>query len=152
MRRKPGAVKKDVIDFAERESAVLAAWKDDKTTAKTFGKALLYLKAAFYMHGQFTKWLRTNDIDQNRASYCMRVAEGKDKKAREKRKATWQSKAKQEVDRLFKHVQKEPVTNQTLCERVFEINKCIIIGAIKQATAQGGWQSPKDIRKGDDPK
>src|SRR5271169_2123771 len=75
-RAKLREIKKEITekDFKQRAGAVLEACETDRVSAKDFGKALLRLKEAFYTHGHFTKWLRTNDIDQNRASYCMRKA------------------------------------------------------------------------------
>jgi hypothetical protein len=82
-------------DSAELKQRALVLWKADQlaidksdSSAKALGEALLKVKATCDQ-GEFQPWLKQNSIDRNRATYCMRVANGKHaKKAAEKKKAT----------------------------------------------------------------
>ena len=78
----------DRLNFKQLESKALAAWKpvkegfdDLKPKAKEFGKALIALRAGCTKRGQFMAWLRDNRIDENRAMYCLRLAQEKVKTA-----------------------------------------------------------------------
>lgn len=46
-------------------------------SAKALGAALVEVKTAM-PHGDFKPWLKAQGIDRNRATYCMRVSNGKD--------------------------------------------------------------------------
>jgi hypothetical protein len=127
------AVKKDVIDFPEREEAVRDTWKNDQASAKDFGKALLYLKDAFYTHGAFTKWLRQNGIDQNRASYCMREALNKNKESQQRHKDLPQTKLKSSIDYLFRAASKKQLQVEVLETEVFRFAEALIVGVGKTA-------------------
>lgn len=139
------AVRKEITerDFREREIAARSAWSNDHASAKALGKALLHLSKAFYKHGQFTKWLRTNQIDQNRASYCMRVAQGKVKEAQRKQKDLPQTLAKQSVDKIFKLASTKRASMEQISEQIVRLLSHVITGAGKAAE----WR----MRKDDDP-
>jgi hypothetical protein len=79
--------------FDEAGQRALELWKADKqavqksvNTAKALGVALNKFKEAC-PHKLFNPWLKKHGIDRNRASYCMRVANGKDAKAKSGKKA-----------------------------------------------------------------
>jgi hypothetical protein len=130
------ALKKEVKDFPERESAVLAAWKNDKTSAIDFGKALLRLKEAFYTHGFFTKWLRANDVDQNRASYCMRKALNKVEESQKKRNVYLNTIIKKEVDDLFRTAARKTESMEQISTRITKITRDLCFGVGRAAS----WQ------------
>ena len=67
------------------QDKALKLWKKDETTAKELGETLLKIKKLL-PHGEFGRWWRKEKLDQNRVSYCMRLAE--DKVADAKAKAT----------------------------------------------------------------
>jgi hypothetical protein len=78
----------DHLNFKQLESAALKAWKPVqagfeklKPAASEFGEALIALRAECKKRGQFMEWLRKNKIDENRAMYCLRLAQGKVKTA-----------------------------------------------------------------------
>jgi hypothetical protein len=153
LRTKLKAIKKDITEaqFDNLTSAVKTAWQNDTTSAKELGVALLALKAAFYQHSQFTKWLRANGVDQNRASYCMRVAEGKVKVAQQKHAALPQTKAKKKIDDLFKLTQ-APFEPEALVRTMYEMNLHAIAGFVNVVATQHGWQVGRDFISHTDPK
>jgi DNA polymerase III sliding clamp (beta) subunit (PCNA family) len=76
----------------ELKGKVLQLWQADREvfgrsqeSATALGAALVELKKVT-PHGEFKKWLKGNDIDRNRASYCMRVVTGKDAASKSKQK------------------------------------------------------------------
>jgi hypothetical protein len=98
MKKPPVKARQDVnySDSAEFKRHAIALWKADQlathkseNSAKALGVALLKVKA-HCPHSEFKPWLEQNKIDRNRATYCMRVANGKHhaKRASEKKKAT----------------------------------------------------------------
>ena len=150
----PDQIRKEVSqkEFDSAAAEVKAAWRNDQTSARDFGQKLLALRKLMYTHGQFTKWLRANGVDQNRASYCMRKALNKAEEAQEKGKLTPQAVIKRKVDELFKMVYKEPFTHIQLSERMFEINELMVVWIIKVGVYKAGWTAPKDIRRVNDPR
>lgn len=75
-----------------REQAALALWEIDKVafsrsqdSATALGSALNKV-AENCAHGEFGKWLKNCIIPRNRATYCMRLANGKAAKAAAKPK------------------------------------------------------------------
>jgi hypothetical protein len=69
---------------------VIALWKEDQqalgtseSSAKALGAVLNKIKA-LCPHTQFNPWLKRHGIDRNRATYCMRVSNGKQVKATKK--------------------------------------------------------------------
>lgn len=63
-------------DVRGLEVEVLEYWKADQSSAMEFGKALIALKAAYKVKGQFGAFLRKNNISYYRAQYAMRIATG----------------------------------------------------------------------------
>lgn len=146
-------IRKEISEaqFKSLTSAVKAAWQNDTTSARDFGEALLALKNAFYQHGHFTKWLRTNGIHQNRASYCMRVAENKVKPAQQRHTTLPQTKAKRKIDELFKIIE-APFEPDMLAKALYEANMNLVAGVVGQLITELGWQIGKEIRPHTDPK
>ena len=139
--------------FEGLTNAVKTAWKKDEDCALELGDALTALRNAFYVHGAFTKWLRANGIDQNRASYAMRKAAGKVREAKVKHAQLPQSKAKSRIDYLF-NIIKQPFEPRALAEASYEVvaNMFTVQGVVRQTAQQYGWQLGKDIRPHTDPK
>jgi hypothetical protein len=74
----------------EFQIIALELWEADQRafgasekSAKELGVALNNVKAVS-PHGEFQKWLKSNSIVRARASYCMRVANGKQDAAKKK--------------------------------------------------------------------
>jgi hypothetical protein len=68
------------------QSTALGLWKEHKKSVRELGEAFIKVRDAME-YGAFGAWLKTHGIPQNRASYCMRVATGKEgKKAQKKPK------------------------------------------------------------------
>jgi len=92
------AVKQNVNDsqFAvpeEVKQRAIALWKEDQqalgtseSSAKALGAVLNKIKAVC-PHAQFNPWLKRHGIDRNRATYCMRVSNGKQAKSQVKKTA-----------------------------------------------------------------
>lgn|GEM_PF-6321608 len=141
-RTKLRAIRKEITakEFEKRASAVLKAWEADRISAKEFGHALIGLKDSFYTHGFFTKWLRANGIDQNRASYCMRVALNKVKEAQKKRKVYVTTLIKKDVDELLRIATRKAETREQIATRIGKIVRDLCHGVGKAA----GWQRNKD--------
>lgn len=101
-RLKFGYVRKEISkeEYEAAVSEVQAAWRTHQVSARDFGCKLLKLRKLMY-HGQFTKWLRSNSIDINHASYCMRTFLGLGKKAKERIQNLPQSVVKKQIDTLF---------------------------------------------------
>lgn len=78
-----------LVDLKEK---ALNLWKKDETTAKELGDTLRAIKKLL-PHGEFGKWCRKEKLDQNRVSYCMRLAEGKVAEAKAKAKTSPRTKA-----------------------------------------------------------
>jgi Protein of unknown function (DUF3102) len=86
MKNRPLKAKRQNVnnsDSAELKRYAITLWKADQlathkseNSAKALGVALNKLKDACG-HGNFQPWLKQNNIDRNRATYCMRVANGK---------------------------------------------------------------------------
>jgi hypothetical protein len=68
-------------------------WKKDETNARVLGETLLAIKKLMVEHGDFGKWWRREKLDQNRVSYCMRLAEGKVAESKAKAKTSPRTKA-----------------------------------------------------------
>lgn len=66
-------------DFTDLEKTAIQLWKADEKSAKELGEALIKVQKALRSidYGNFGRWLKKHKIPQNRASYCMRVAENK---------------------------------------------------------------------------
>ena len=130
-----GKVRKEVAPerFKQLEEAVLTAWKHDFQSARDFGRKLIELREAFYVRGDFTKWLRRHSIDQNRASYCMRLAQGYVKKAQEKQKELPQNKLKKHLNEIF-----APAAEK-LPDNVSKQLVALIMDCCKQLAATAGW-------------
>jgi predicted XRE-type DNA-binding protein len=137
--------------FAALTDAVKAAWQNDKTSAKEFGLTLLKLKDAFYQHGKFTKWLRANNIDQNRASYCLRVAQNKVQEAAKKQAAEPQTLSKKQVDKLFRII-KTPFEPAQMARGIYDINSAVLGGMVTDFTTRLGWKEGVDYCNSADPK
>lgn len=67
------------------QQSVLELWKADQLSAVELGKALIRLRAAMkaQSHGAFKKWYTEQGLPTNRVYYCIREAEGKDKRHKE---------------------------------------------------------------------
>jgi hypothetical protein len=64
------AVSEEVVALQDK---AVALWKKDESTAKELGTLLLQIKA-IVGHGAFTKWFTKAGLEQNRVSYCVRLA------------------------------------------------------------------------------
>ena len=70
---KPRFSTRQIEKMQQRAIALYHKHEDD---ASAVGDALIAVKKSI-SHGEFKKWLAENKIDRNRASYCMRIAQGK---------------------------------------------------------------------------
>jgi hypothetical protein len=136
-----GKVRKEVPPerFKQLAEAVLTAWTHDFQSARDFGRKLIELREAFYVRGDFTKWLRRHSIEQNRASYCMRVAQGQAKKAQEKQKELPQNKLKKHLNEIF-----APAAEK-LPDNVSKQLAALIMDCCKQLAATAGWTMKANI-------
>jgi hypothetical protein len=123
----PTGLRVPAEEFSKRETAALDASATDQTSALEFGRALLSLRAAFYVHGDFTKWITAHAIDRNRASYCMRVANGKGATDRAKNKLTRQSVVKKHVDDLFKLASKGTPEMNEVCRKMLTVVQSVVL-------------------------
>ena len=78
-------------ELFEIQKVALELWKADQQvfnaserSAKELGAALAKVQAAM-PYGEYGKWLGRNSISRNRASYCVRLANGKQGKAKKER-------------------------------------------------------------------
>jgi hypothetical protein len=126
--------------FKQLEEAVLAAWKHDFQSARDFGRRLLDLREAFYVRGDFTKWLRRHSIEQNRASYCMRVALNLPKKAQERQKELPQNKLKKHLNEIF-----APAAEK-LPDNVSKQLVALIMDCCDKLAATAGWTIKADVK------
>ena len=86
------AVSNEVVALQEK---AITLWKKDKSNAEELGKVLLQIKAVL-KHGEFTKWWTKAGFEQNRVSYCLRLAApdgDKVQAAKERTKKTPRAKA-----------------------------------------------------------
>lgn len=67
------------LEIQALQARALELWEVDKTSALELGRALIAVRDAMPAHGDFTKWWRAHDLDENRVYYCIRKAEGKEK-------------------------------------------------------------------------
>ncbi len=65
------------VDALQRRA--LALWEKDKGSAQQLGAALLAVQAAM-PKGAFADWWRKHGLEENRVYYCIREAQGKDKR------------------------------------------------------------------------
>lgn len=133
-------VKKEITPerFKQLEDAVRAAWQHDYQSAKDFGWRLLELRDAFYKRGDLTKWLRANSVEQNRASYCMRLAQGHAKKAQEKQKDLPQNKLKKHLTEIFAPAEKLP-------DNVTKQLAALIMDCCDKLAENGGWTKKANV-------
>ena len=71
-------------------------------------------------YGEYTRWLRKNSIDRNRANYCVRVATGKHKTAKTKKKP----KATLDYDRGFADGHAEALNKVAMSRFKADSTKC----------------------------
>ena len=131
-------------EFDKRVAAVRLAWHNDQTSAKTFGWKLIHLHECMDKHGDFTKWLRRNGIDQNRASYCMRVAQGKVKKTVAREEDPLQENIAKQLAQMYKLASKQMLTPDAMSVHAMEVVHSICARAGKMS----GWtvHNPKDAK------
>jgi hypothetical protein len=72
-------------ELGKLQAVAVECWKADQTSAEELGAALVAVKANM-AHGEYTKWLKKEKIDRNRANYCTRLVEKAKKKSREEKK------------------------------------------------------------------
>lgn len=69
------------LNIQALQKNVLQLWKKDQFSARELGKALITLRNAMKdAHGEFAKWFGEAGLDENRVYYCIREAEGKNKR------------------------------------------------------------------------
>jgi len=69
------------LNLQALQKSVLQLWKKDQLSAIELGKALITLRDAMKdAHGDFAKWFSEAGLDENRVYYCIREAEGKNKR------------------------------------------------------------------------
>lgn len=87
---------KDVSDeVIALQNKAVTLWKRDESNAKELGTVLLQIKTIIG-HGKFTAWFTKAGLEQNRVSYCMRLAAPEGNKvqaAKERVKKTPRAKA-----------------------------------------------------------
>jgi hypothetical protein len=134
-------VSKEEFDKAAEE--VRLANRNDQISARNFGWKLIKLRQCMY-HGDFTKWLRSNSIDQNRASYCMRVAEGKTKKKATPKDDPLQENIQRQLGQMYKLASKRMLTPDAMSVHAMEVVHSICARAGKMQ----GWpvHNPKDAK------
>jgi len=83
----------EILTSQKLKDAAMQAWATDKDlyarsekSAESLGAALIEVEKAL-PYGEYGPWLKASGINRNRASYCVRKVNGKDKAAREKAKA-----------------------------------------------------------------
>jgi len=121
---------------------VRMAARNDHTSAKAFGRALIKLRECMYKHGQFTKWLRANSIDQNRASYCMRESQGLRKKTVAPKNDPLQKNIQWQLGEMYKLANKKDLTLDAMSAHAMEVVHSICA----RAGRMSDWpmHSPKD--------
>jgi len=142
-RLKFGSIRKEVSkeEFDNAAQEVMKAWRNDQTSARDFGWKLLKLRKYMH-HSQFTKWLRSHSIDQNRASYCMRVAQGLVKAAAARRNDPLQVNVKQQLSQMYKLAKQKMLTPEAMRVHAMEVVHSICARAGKMQ----GWavHDPKE--------
>jgi hypothetical protein len=153
-RANPGKLRRPQISVAElkqRQRKAIQLSRQDTNNAGQLGDALIAVKAGM-KHGDFKTWLRKNDIDRNRASYCMRLVQGKISAAHVRRlyqptpQAAAISRVKKTVDGFLTKYKTE--TKNTSIEQISDdlANVCFsIVSGI--AELREGWK----VRRKDDP-
>jgi hypothetical protein len=91
---------------------VLRLWKADNDSALELGKALINLRDAMKdAHGNFAQWFKDAGLVKNRVYYCIREAEGKNKRLK-----------KDEQDEKKEEKQKEqPAAESLLTPEVWQL-------------------------------
>jgi hypothetical protein len=74
---KPDAIGQS-LNIQALQKKVLELWKQDQSSARELGKALISTRDAMRdAHGGFAQWFRESGLSENRVYYCIRLVEGK---------------------------------------------------------------------------
>jgi len=74
---------KGSLNIQALKDHALELWKKDQGSAKELGEALIAVRDVLRSNrGGFARWYRQQGLNENRVHYCIRLAEGKVKKAR----------------------------------------------------------------------
>jgi hypothetical protein len=69
------------LEIQGLQRRALELWVADQASALELGRALIAVRGALRdERGAFTAWYRANDLEENRVYYCIRKAEGKEKR------------------------------------------------------------------------
>lgn len=102
-RMKPKEPKYTAQQIAAQERLTLELYAADERNAEALGAALIQMKKMLKGQGKgaFQAWWKLHKLNQNRVSYCTRLANGKHAAAKSARAANPQRKAVSEVRQMF---------------------------------------------------
>ena len=143
-RLKFGSVRREVTkeELDKCMHDVRVAHRNEVTSAKAFGWALIKLRKCMHTHGAFTKWLRENSIDQNRASYCMREAQGLRAKTASPKNDPLQKNIQRHLGEMYKLANQKDLTRVAMTTHAMEV----VYSICARAGKMSGWpmHHPKD--------
>jgi len=127
------ALAKQKSDLATLQTKALALWKKDGSNARELGAVLNQVKHLM-PHGGFAKWLEANKVDRNRASYCMRLDNGKQENAKDKTptaRAKWFDRLNDALSDMYAYAQKRDAEK---AQKLYNEIKRILDSLLQEAT------------------
>jgi hypothetical protein len=146
--KKKGTASHTPAQIARLKEHALVLYSNDVLNARHLGEALIAVKKAIG-HGQFNKWLAAKKVDRNRASYCMRVAQGKVAAAKLKHatKRTAEGEAREVFGKFLKSCANSRAM-QTVEQLASEMSG-VFFSTIKSVCEIRSWRlnKPKDVQQ-----